>query len=50
MKNIMHTYNFIIINGKINFNLDVDAKTEDEAIDIVRREYPIDDGYRYILL
>jgi hypothetical protein len=46
----MQTYNFIVMIGKNQFGLDVNAYTEDEAIDIIQKEYPIEQGYRYILL
>lgn len=50
MKNIMETYNFLITIGKTQFQIDVDANTEDEAIDIIQKEYSIDDGYHYMLI
>lgn len=46
----MNTYNFLIILGKTQFDVEVNSKTEDEAIDIIRKEYPIDEGYYYILM
>ena len=50
MKNTIKTYNFLILIGKTQLQVDIDAYTEDEAIDIIQKEYPIDEGYHYILI
>lgn len=46
----METYNFIVTIGNMQFGIDIDACSEDEAIDIVQKEYPIDEGYHYMLI
>ena len=46
----MKTYNFLVTIGKTHFEIDVNAYNEDEAINIIQNEFPIDDGYHYILL
>lgn len=46
----MKTYNFIIFCGKIQFGLEINANSQDEALDIVSKEYPTDAGWYFILL
>ena len=46
----MKTYNFIIEIGSISFGLEVNAYSENEAIDIIQKEYPYSEGYRYVLI
>lgn len=50
MKNTMRTYNFFIRLGTCEFLLDVNAFSEDEALDIISNEYPQQDGWQYILI
>ena len=50
MNKRLKTYNFLISCGKIAFQLDINAYTEDEAIDIVLEQYPQNSGFTYILL
>ncbi len=46
----MKTYNFIIGIGSISFQLEVNAHSEDEAIDMIQEEYPYSEGYHYMLI
>lgn len=50
MKNIMKTYNFLVIIGKTQFQIDINAYTENEALTIMEKEYPRSDGCFYILI
>lgn len=49
MKNIK-TYNFLITLGRHSFIVDINAKSEDEAIDIINESYPLNEGYHYMLI
>lgn len=47
----MKTYNFIIFqNGKDVADIEVNAKTEQEAKDNIQKEYPAYKGYTYELI
>lgn len=47
----MNTYNFVIfINGIAIIQVDINAYNEDEAIEIIKENYPSEEGFRYMLL
>lgn len=46
----MKTYNFIISCGKVEFGLDINATSQEEALKIVSKEYPTEAGWHFILL
>lgn len=47
----MNTYNFVIfINGIAIFQIDINAYNEDKAIEIIKENYPLEDGFEYMLL
>lgn len=51
MKNsYLHTYNFIIINGNMQFQIETNAYSQDEAIDIILEQYPKQEGWNFILI
>lgn len=46
----MKTYNFIVLIGSLEYIIEVNASCEDEALDIMSREYPRTEGWRYMLI
>lgn len=46
----MRTYNFIVTIGSLSYNVDINAASEDEAIQIIRQSYPALEGWNYVLL
>lgn len=46
----MKTYNFIVFLGKVQMIIDINAHNQNEAIKIVKQEYPSDMGWNYILI
>lgn len=40
----MKTYNFIVNIGKISFGLEINARSIDEALDIMEKEYSSEAG------
>ena len=46
----MQTYNFIVTIGSLSYNIDVNAMSEEEAIQTIEQSYPALEGWRYILL
>ena len=47
----MNTYNFVILtNGIAIVQVDINAYNEDEAIEIIKENYPSEEGFGYMLL
>lgn len=46
----MKTYHFLVRLGNIKLTIDIEARSEKQAIKIIQKEYPSEDGYSYILL
>jgi len=46
----MKTYNFIVFQGGTNFHVDVNAESDDEAIDLLRKDWPESSGWNFVLI
>lgn len=46
----MKVHKFIVIVGMLKFGTEIEASTEKEAIKIINKLYPKQEGYKYILL
>lgn len=46
----MKTYNFIVWIGSLEYNIEINATNEEEALDIMSKEYPRIEGWRYMLI
>lgn len=46
----MKTYNFLVIFGQLQKVIDIDAYSQEEALSIMKENYPRDEGYIYFLI
>lgn len=46
----MKTYSFLVTIGSYEQIVEINALSEQEAIDIISREYPMMEGWRYTLI
>lgn len=46
----MRTYSFLVSIGSYEKIVEINALSEQEAIDIISREYPKLEGWRYVLI
>lgn len=46
----MRTYSFLVSIGSYEQIVEINALSEQEAIDIISREYPRLEGWRYVLM
>ena len=46
----MKTYSFLVTIGSYEQIVEINALNEQEAIDIISREYPRMEGWRYVLI
>ena len=46
----MKTYSFLVTIGSYEQIVEINALNEQEAIDIISREYPRMEGWRYMLI
>lgn len=46
----MNTYNFLVRMGSVQYGIEVNATTEEEAIEILCNEYSPEEGWSYMLL
>ena len=46
----MRTYNFLVTIGSLEYIIEINAISEEEALDIMSREYPKMEGWKYFLI
>lgn len=46
----MRTYSFLVSIGSYEQIVEINALSEEEAIEIISREYPWIEGWRYVLI
>ena len=48
--NYLRTYNFLVFNGRVQLQTDINAYDEDEAMDLIAENYPEQEGWSFILM
>lgn len=46
----MRTYNFLVTIGSLEYIVDINALNEEEAFEIISKEYPKFEGWNYYLI